>query len=276
MPQSFRVLRAILPWLWTLRLWRRVSQSPRPSRSLWPTDASWRLINHCRRECFVEFPLTESGHGAVEVAHPLWPFDWNQLTESGPDTLHALPIWQSKSLAQSWVVDELTGPLMTISMHGTGHKNEPLDDWLREDVVLYKLYKSSQFYEESGLTWLSLRSSTQPTSYRPQMVAFGGNREKRCSRSAMEYFCCLPGVSMLAKKRGMSCRQTKDIQPVASNLALSAWWLPFAAPYESSHSSTASSGTIDLYGRAGAFHALLIRSPTWLTTAFGRMYSGSW
>jgi hypothetical protein len=58
-----------------------------------------------------------------------------------------------------------------------------------------------------GHTSCTERSSTHPTSYKAATVAPGGRYEKRCSIRATAYFCCSPGVSILAKNSRISCQQ---------------------------------------------------------------------
>lgn len=55
------------------------------------------------------------------------------------------------------------------------------------------------------------------------MLASNGIREKRCLMSATLYFCCSPGVSMLARKSRMSWQHMSAIMPVSLKLSIAAF-----------------------------------------------------
>ena len=138
-------------------------------------------------------------------------------------------------------------------------------------ILYWELFNKTQPNERHIHTFISERASTHPMSYSMTTLHLRGIREKKCLISATLYFCCSPGVSMFAKKRGMSWRQMSAMMPVSSKLSIAAFcFLPSAASYEVSHWSTASSGRATLYCHGGCLRAALIRFPTSSTCDLGR------
>ena len=93
---------------------------------------------------------------------------------------------------------------------------------------------------------------------------------------ATAYFCCSPGLSIFAKKRGVSWRQTNAINPVSSKRFPCAFaCFSSAASNKFSQASTASSGT---FGGLRAFlpdlRAISILKPTASTTSLGTKKAG--
>ena len=136
-------------------------------------------------------------------------------------------------------VGKLTGAPMHTSRCSRIERDSKYHHWE------YRTVDSSAEYCVSymRLTRWRLRSSTQPRSYSSITVAWGGNNDKTLLRRATAYFCCSPGVSILAKNKGMSWQQTIDIRPLSSKSLAQLFWFPFTAKCNPSHASMASSGT---------------------------------
>ena len=198
----------------------------------------------------------------------------NKFGETRPKMFCPLSIRKTQALNNMWIVYELASPFVSISVHGGCCKADARNNVVRKNVVL----GLNQHWESQNTIWLTFckdRARTQSMSYNATTVAVDGRREKKCLRSTTLYFCCSPGVSMFAKKWGMSWQQISTMMPVSSKQSIAAFCLlPSAASYNASHWSMALSGTVTCHCLGARLRARSIQHPTMSTWALEMKYMG--